>query len=590
MRFLVSLLVMGAVYAQTGFFPVAEVRPGMQGTGKTVFSGSHIEEFQAEILGVLNNAGPRQSLILARLSGGPMATTGVLQGMSGSPVYIGGRLLGAVAMTFAYSKEPIAAIRPIEDLISAGEAPPPARTLRARASLGETDLTQALEPAEPIIAGSTKLVDIATPISFTGFTPKTLQHFAPQLRNLGLEPSQGLSGGGRLKAGFGDLKALEPGSMISVQLLAGDMSVGADGTVTYINGSRVYAFGHRFLALGSTDLPFALSDVLTLVPTLSGSFKISTPVEWMGSITSDRGTGVAGLLGREAGLIPFTISVTRRSASGDVEKRIGYEMQMVNDSVLSPLLVQMAFYSTVDATERAVGSATLAIRGEILFQGNTAPIRLNNTYAGDLSLPQLASLSAASPLAYALQSGFDGLRRLKEVKIDVDSYAERREARIDQVWTSGREVRPGATVELHVALTGPNGAEISRTLSYRVPVGAATGPLYFTVADGSTTNSAEYHQLLTTPPRSSSQLVSFLNSLRDNTRAYVRIWRPQPDFDVMGQSFPSPPPSVEQILARSEPGLGATMLSRNSKVGELEIEAGGMVISGSKTVQVEVKE
>ena len=589
MRLLVSLLMTVSLYAQPGFFPLADVRPGMQGIGKTVFSGDRIEEFQLDILGVLENAGPRQSLILARLSGGPLATTGVLQGMSGSPVYIGGRLVGAVAMTFAFSKEPIAAIRPIQDLISAGETTPE-RRLRARASLTDTDLTQGFEPSEAILAGGAKLVDIATPVSFSGFTESTLRHFAPQLRNLGLEPQQGLSGGGRLKTGFGDPKALEPGSMISVELLAGDMSVGADGTLTYIDGNRVYAFGHRFLAMGSTDIPFARSDVLTLVPNLSSSFKISTPREWMGSITSDRSTGVAGVLGRQAALIPVSISVTPRSSGGAAGNRMLYEMQMVNDSVLSPLLVQMAFYSTVDATERTVGSSTLAIRGEIQFEGNTAPIRLSNTVAGDLSLPQLASLSAASPLAYALQSGFEGLRRLKEIKIDIDSYPERRDARIDQVWTSRRDVRPGETVDLHVALAGPNGIETTRGVSYLVPVGAATGPLYFTVADGSTTNTTEFRQLLTTPPRSSSQLVSFLNALRDNTKAYVRIWRPQPDFDVMGQSFPSPPPSVEQILARSQAGLGATMISRNSKVGELEIDAGGMVVSGSKTIQVEVKE
>ena len=589
MRFLASLVMTVSLYAQAGFFPLADVRPGMRGVGKTVFSGDRIEEFQVDILGVLENAGPKQSLILAKLSGGPLETTGVLQGMSGSPVYIEGRLAGAVAMTFAFSKEPIAAIRPIEDLISAGQAEPE-RRLRARASLTDTDLTQGFEPSEAILTGGAKLVDIATPVSFSGFTERALQHFAPQLRNLGLEPQQGISGGGRLRPGLGHVESLQPGSMISVELLTGDMTVGADGTVTYIDGKRVYAFGHRFLAMGGTDIPFARADVLTLVPNLSSSFKISTPREWMGSITSDRSTGVAGELGRPSALIPLSISVRHHSDNGAAVKNMTYDMEMVNDSVLSPLLVQMAFFSAVDATERAVGSSTLAIRGEIEFQGHEAPIRLSNTYAGDLSLPQLASLSAATPLAYALQSGFAGLSRLKAVKLEVDSYAERREARIDQVWTSRREVRPGETVELHVVLTGPNGVETTRKVSYPVPVGAATGPLYLTVADGSTTNLNEYRQLLATPPYSPSQLVSFLNGLRDNTRAYVRIWRPQPDFDVMGQSFPSPPPSVEQILARSQPGLGATMLSRNSKVAELEIDAGGMVVSGSKTVQVEVKE
>ncbi|MFB3777574.1 MAG: SpoIVB peptidase S55 domain-containing protein [Bryobacteraceae bacterium] len=589
MRFLAILLMTAPLYAQTGLFPLAEVRPGMQATGRTVFSGSRIEEFQAEILGVLENAGPRQSLILARLSGGPLASTGVLQGMSGSPVYIDGRLVGAVAMTFAYSKEPIAALRPIEDMLSAG-AREPERRVRARASLADTDLTLALEPASSVLAGGMRLVDVATPVSFGGFTRNSLEQFGPRLRALGLEPQQGIAGGGRLKPGLGDPKTLEPGSMISVQLLTGDMSVSADGTVTYIDGTRVYAFGHRLLALGSTDIPFARSDVITLVPNLSSSFKISVPREWMGTIRADHSTGVSGEVGRKAAMIPFTIAVTSHSGTQAEARRQVYTMEMVNDGVLSPLLVQMALASTIEATERAVGNSTLAVRGEIRFEENATPIRLNNTYAGEAGLPQMASLAAATPLAYALQSGFDGLRRLRGIDIEVDSYPERRQAQIDQVWTSGREVHPGGTVELHVVLTGPSGAEMSRKVSYRVPIGAATGPLYFTVADGSTANMAEYRQLLVSPPRSPSQLVAFLNSLRSNTSAHVRVWRAQPDFDVQGERFPSPPPSVEQILARSQAGVGATMLSRDAKVGEIEIESGGMVVSGSKTVQVEIKE
>ncbi len=196
------------------------------------------------------------------------------------------------------------------------------------------------------------------------------------------------------------------------------------------------------------------------------------------------------------------------------------------------------------------------MRSEIQFQGDTTPLRLNSTYSGDLSLPQQASLGAAVPLAYALQSGFEILR-LKGVRIEIDAYAERRQAQLEQVWTSRRQVQPGETVEITVVLTGPNGVEVNRKVSYQVPVGASPGPLYFTVADGSTTNLTEYRQLLTSRPRTPAQLVSFLNGLRDNTKAYVRVWRAEADYDIQGQNFPSPPPSVEQILARSQTGVGA---------------------------------
>jgi hypothetical protein len=292
LRILFALLAVSAVsMAQVvpAIFPLKDVRAGQRGIGRTVVSGSRVEEFQVEILGVLENLGPRESIILARLKGGPLENTGVMQGMSGSPVYIDGKLVGAVALSFPLSKEAIAGIRPIEDMLRveprpvrniASASPPPRR--------------------RPFVAGETRLEEIATPVSFSGFTPGTLEHFAPQLRELGWDPRQGISGGGAPSDRLGDPRRLEPGSMISVQLLSGDMSVGADGTVTAIDGDRVYAFGHRFLAEGPTDLPFALAEVLALLPNLSSSFKISTAREWMGAITADRDTAISGLTGQQA--------------------------------------------------------------------------------------------------------------------------------------------------------------------------------------------------------------------------------------------------------------------------------------------------
>ncbi len=566
--------------------PVSEVRAGMQGTGRTVFSGDRIEEFQAEVLGVLENAGPRQSLVLARLSGGPLATTGILQGMSGSPVYIGGRLLGAVAMAFVYSKEPIAAIRPIQDVIQAAEAAP-RRTARAAVSLTGTDLTRGLEEAAALAAGGTRLMDIATPLSFSGFTRSTVERFAPRLRALGLEPQQGISGGARLKPGLGDPGSLQPGSMISVQLVTGDMSVGADGTVTHIDGRRVYAFGHRFLSLGGTEVPFARAEVLALLPSVQTSFKISSPVEWMGAILADRSTGVAGELGRKAALIPLSIAVS--SHDGGRTARHDYTMEMVNDAILSPLLMQMALSSALEATERSVGDATLAVRGEIRFRGEAAPLRVASSYSGDQSVPQAAALGPATILAYALQGGFEDLN-LQGVALEVDAYPERRQAQIDQVWTSKREVRPGDVVDVNVVLTRPGGAETTRRVSYRVPPGALAGPLYFTVGDSSVTNTAEYRQYLAAPPASARQMLSFLNSLRDNTKAYVRVWRAEAGYEIAGRTLPAPPASIDQILGRAQAGAVAASPVRNAKIAELEVAADGWVVTGSKTVQVDIKE
>ena len=572
------------LWAQPPIYPLKDIRPGMKGVGKTVFRGDKIEDFDAEILGVLENIGPKQSIILARLSGGPLASTGVMQGMSGSPVYIEGKLAGAVAFAFSFSKEPIAGIRPIEEMLTVPQHGP-VRSIRAslpwNTDSKTADLTAMLPPPPSPLGGEAKLIEIATPVSFAGFTERTLEFFGPKLRALGLEPRQGVGSGAPRSTALGNPSALKPGSMISVQLLSGDMAVGADGTVTHIDGSRIYAFGHRFLSIGSTELPFARAEVLTLLPNLSTSFKISTAKEWMGTITQDRNVAVAGELGRRATLVPVSITVKHPNRAKDHS----YRMSMVNDRFLSPLLIQMAIFSAIDATERTVGASSFAIKGSIELDG-ADPIRISNMFAGDVNVPLQVSMAGASPLAYVLQSSFSDLK-LKSVSLAIEAFDQKKQLEIDEVWASRQQVRPGETIEITAVLRGENGQEVSKTVAWTVPIGAASGPLYFTVADGATTNLSEYRRFLTEQPKSPAQLVSFLNRLRENTGAYVRIWRPDAGFQVQGEDLPSPPPSVALMLAKQQ---GAVPQAANSKLDELAIPVGSAVISGAKTIQVEVKE
>jgi hypothetical protein len=577
-RFFVSLIFAGSVWlqcasAQLAIYPLRDVRAGQHAIGKTVFQGSKIEEFQVDILGVLENVGPRQNIILARLSGGPLAETGVMQGMSGSPVYINGRLVGAVALAFNFSKEPIAGIRPIEEMLAVGDAP--AKRLAA-------------QPAGKLVASnvndfSSKLVDIATPVSFSGFTADTLEQFAPQLKKLGLEPRQGVASGGKLPSKLGSPASLRPGDMIAVELLSGDMSIGAEGTVTAVDGKAIYAFGHQFMSVGNTELPFARAEVLTLLPNLSSSFKISSPLEWMGSITEDRSTSIYGELGRKADTIPLSITVKdgRRAP-------LAYHMQMIQDRVLSPYIVQTAVYSAMDATERTLGLASYSLRGGVEFTRGVPPLKLDNTYAGDYNVPLQASSGVASPLASILGAGFSALK-IKSINLEIQASERKRLLQVDQVTASPKQVHPGDPVELNVTFTGENGLEMQRTVRYRVPVGAPSGILSFTVSDGSLTNALDYQQMSPSVPKNPTQLVSFLNNLHPNTNAYVRVWRTDPAFEVQGQDLPDPPPSVGLILAKAEQAQGA-WIPRGSKVDELQIDTGDVVVTGSKTVQVEVKE
>jgi hypothetical protein len=583
-----------AAHAQA-FFPLKDVRPGLHGVGRTVFNGIRIEEFQVEILGTLDNLTPKQTIILAKLSGGPLAETGVLQGMSGSPVYIDGKLLGAIALGFPFSKEPIAGIQPIEPMVA--DANPklaaPSRALGGARALAAAPKSVSrsgpLPPVSALPSSFGNLTEILSPVAFSGFTPATLDSFAADFRRLGLAPQQGVSSGSPTSQRYSG--TVVPGSMISVQLLSGDMSISADGTVTYVDGNRVYAFGHRFLDSGATDLPFARADVVALLPALNTSFKLSASREWVGSMTSDRSTAIAGEIGRHAHTVPLAISV--RSASTGLHD---YHMHIVEDRLLTPFITQTALFSVMDATERAVGVGTLRLHGQIEFEGDVPPLQIRDVFVSDSALPQQASADAVVPLAFVLGGGFADLH-MKNISFQLEPLDSKRQLRLAQAWASRHEVRPGDSVEITAVLQGENGLEFSRTATYHVPVGAPPGAVNFTISDANTLNFPEFAGLGQSALRNASDLVRTINEFRSSDAAYVRVWRQEPSFTVAGPApggeLTDPPPSVMLILADPSSSVTtnpALTLTRGSGIAELKIPVAGYVVSGAKTVQVEVKQ
>ncbi len=546
-----------------GILPLSEVRTGQLGTGKTVFQGSDPQDFQVEILGVLENIGPRQNIILARLSGGPLEKTGVMQGMSGSPVYIDGKLVGAVALAFPFSKDPIAGIRPIEEMLDSN----PPRAVAA-APVAKLDGF-----------GGAKLVEVATPVSFSGFTRRAVEHFAPEWRKLGLEPLQGI-GGRASVAGRGSQRPLEPGSMLSVQLISGDLSVGADGTVTMIDGSRVYAFGHRLLGLGSAELPFSRSEVITLLPSLSSSFKISAGGELLGTITQDGNAAISGDLRRRAATVPVKIDVA------GAQRKASYRMDVISHPVLTPFLLQMALFSAIDGTERTLGSSTVSISGEIRFDGGLPPLKIHQSIAGDFNAPVIASLASTSPLALLLQGASDPVR-LSGIDLTVTAAETRRLWQIEHVSSSRKQVRAGDPVRISVVLTGAGGKEAVLHADYSVPVGTPAGMLSITAADAINMNLADNRLGFSAFGRPARQILDQMNDLRPNSSAWVRIWRPEPTVQVGGTDYPNLPAGLTLLLSREPSQIPATALG-GSKLFEAEMPFPDAVVAGLKTIQMEV--
>ena len=611
--------------AKVALFPLKDVKQGMKGVGRTVFAGTTVEEFQVEILGVLDNVGPKQSIILARLSGGPLEKTGLMAGMSGSPVYIDGKLVGAVALSFPFSTEPIAGIRPIEQMVrvldraGTGQGPsllktnlhwvPTAsgsevRLLGGLPPLADTLVLATADPSVLLSPDRPRLTRIATPLILSGFPSRTLERFAGQFRALGLVPLRGAGSGSSSQSGqsagqsagegAGDSHEVAstvaaeaakpaPGSMISVQLIRGDLGVNADGTITHREGDRIYAFGHRFLSAGPTQMPFSASRVVALLPSQVTSLKISAPGRALGVIRQDRSIGVLGVIGEKARMIPVRIKLR---SNGNREMR--YQFEIVNDRFLSPFLLQLAVFGTLDATERLVGESSLAIRGTIILDG-LPPVKVENMFAANAQAPMLAALTTAVPLALLLQSGFPSVE-VRGVDLQIVSSDRRRLASLDQVWSSKREVRPGERLEITAVLRAEDGRETVKKVPVEIPASLGPGPLQVTVADGSSLNLAEVRQL---PggftPKTPAQLVRAINKLRKNNRLYVRLSRPQTAFLLHGTQFPSPPPSLARVMA-NEPSVSSNIATSSvSTLAESELEPLPSVVTGRKTITVLVK-
>jgi hypothetical protein len=555
--------------AQTVILPLSQVRAGQKGVGKTVFQGTTISDFGAEILGVLPNLGPKQSIILARLTGPEVSQTGVMQGMSGSPVYVDGKLIGAVALAFSFSKEAIAGIRPIEDM---------------RLPVSEEKFSR-IQAKLPVAAfGDQQLTPIATPLSFSGFTPSTLAKFATSLRELGLEPRQAVSSGAATSNQV-QKGTLLPGAMISVQLMTGDLSVAADGTVTDVEGDRILAFGHEFMQLGATNLPFARAAVIALLPSVSNSFKISAAQEMLGTITADHSAGIRGRLGQQPKLIPLKISV---SGPGGTEN---YQMNMVQDSVLTPYLLNMAVFSTLEARQRSMGNNAITARGRVKFAG-LPDLVLSASAAGEMAIHTQVAQSVTFPLQALLQAGFSQLEPTA-IELEMSTTNSKTNLQLDQIYSDRKVVRPGDEVRVTAVMVGDQGQEIRESTTMMIPKSIRPGNVTLSVSDASGSTFSNIMKLIAYPPATAAAMIEQLNGFSKSHRLYLKLLRAdQPGVTMRGEEMQQPPVSVAQILRKETPAqsaLNALTAFRPGVIWEQEWQWADRPVSGNRSLQWEVR-
>jgi hypothetical protein len=582
-------------------FPIEDVKPGMKGVARTVFSGTEPEEFGVEILGVLPGfPGPRQSAIIARLTGANAERTGVFGGMSGSPVYINGRLVGAIAFSFPFSKEPIAGITPIKQMIdlfergsdrNTREASEP-RTFSFR-ELASTDWKPNLPkpavtgaPLVASVAANSPLVSllgqqfqpIATPVVFGGVSQEALALYAPQLQSNGLMPVSGVGGAAAITplAPVTE-KTLAAGTSVSVQLVRGDYSVAASGTVTFRDGNRIYAFGHPFLSLGSSDMPMTESSVVTVIPNTNNSFKLAVPGQMVGSISQDRASGIYGQLGQAPKMIPVKINLHTSRDRTDT-----YSYEVANDSFLTPLLLNLTIFSTITSSERSLGDATISVSGKINVVGQE-PIVVDRRFSA-ANAPMLAAGSIAVPVNALLSSGFENVQ-IGGITLDINSSETKYAASLERIALDRTEAGRGETVEIQAYVRTESGKQFVQRIPVQIPRDVPLGQLLVFVGDGGALQQGSAAQAFV--PQDLSQLVGAINKVKKSDRLYVKLFRITSGAVIGTSELPNLPPSVIATLNsdRTSGGYTPTVLS---PIYEKELPPADFVINGQQMIGIDV--
>ncbi len=582
--------------------PLSEVRPGMEGEGRTVFEGATISSFRVRILGVLENAiGPRHSLVLARLSGGPLAETGVIAGMSGSPVFVDGRLLGAIAYAFPFGKEPIAGITPIAEMLAASNpgAPRaasarlrlPSQTAALAAPLDRDAVAAAFARPQPGLvpgafrgealpqglAGAT-LHPLALPLVFSGFEPDTFAWARGVFASMGFAP---VMGGGAAGSSPGPVPDLAPGAAIGVSLVEGDLDLSVSGTVTHIDQGRVYALGHPFYNLGPTQFPMRKAWVHAVFPSLQVSWKIASALDAIGTLDQDRTTAVSGRLGP----LPRMMGVVVRLRSPRASERV-FRFRVAQDELLTPLVTYVSLLSVLQGHERAFGAATLRVEARLALAGGRE-VRFEDVVASEQPA-QAAAAVVAGPLAVLAANDFERVA-VDELSLTVDAVEGREAATLVRAWLDAPlPLRPGSVVPLRVQLRTRRGETLTETLSLEVPASATGGSYTLLIADASTMDQIEQREMRQAfAPRDLDALVRALNKLRPGNRVYARLTRPAGGAVVGGEYLPALPPSVLSVLSSADQGTSVVPLP-SAPVWQGEIRA-PRAVSGWRQLNVPVE-
>ena len=563
---------------------VDQIHSGMKGVAYTVFEGVKPEPMDVEVLGILKNInGPKGDIILIRLHGKKVEYTGVVAGMSGSPVYIDGKLAGALAFRIGeFSKEPIAGVTPIAEMleINAMDRSKPVEMPSGRS--GPSVPSKTSGPGDP---NSTSFESVAnylrpieTPLVFDGFDEETIRRFAPQFASAGIVPVMGAGSVSDIK----QPEPLEAGSAVSAVLVRGDMDIAATCTVTYIDPKRLLACGHPLLQYGMVDIPMTKAQILATLPSPLNAFKIVNATEPVGSFVQDRHTGILGMLGKDPQMIPVTLNIH----GGPADKQFHYEV--LENARLSPVAMMATVFNALRGLNEYGEEVTYRLNGHISV--NSYPdVTLQNMFA-----PTDGAAPAALQVALSLGDRFGRIfdnpyeqPKIQGVQLDFDLVKERRFARLENVRTDVTEARPGDEITVETVLRPYRGERIVRQIKLHVPTSTSKGPLRILVSDGDTLDHMRRNVPMFSRKLDLPSTIALLNKEHSNNRLYVSLLEADPEAMVADKVMPTLPLSVMNVMEGMR-GTQEMVVLGESSVDEAST-ALDYVVSGAQLLTITIK-
>ena len=579
----------------SAIMPLDQIHEGMKGTALTVFQGVKPESMDVEVLGVMRNVnGPKGDVILVRLHGIKPEYTGVVAGMSGSPVYFDGKLAGALAFRIGeFSKEPIAGVTPIEEMLEINALDhSPARgpvSAALRASLSDDNAseqnatTQTASPGEnpalPVQNYSNYLKPIETPLVFNGFSDETLQRYGSQFAAAGIVPVMGIGSASDRK----QPEPIQAGSAVSAVLVRGDMNIAATCTVTYVDPQRLLACGHPLLQFGEVDLPMTKARVLATLASPLNGFKIVNTTETVGAFAQDRQKGIMGVLGRESKMIPVTVALH----SGAATKEFHYEV--LNNARLSPLAMMATVFNALHGTNEYGEDITYRMNGVLSVKGYP-DVTLRNMFAPQDNGQPAAALAAATigdRFGRIYSNPFDA-PDIQGVKLDFDLVRERRSARLEAARTDMTEARPGDLITVETVIRPYRGERLVRQIPIRIPTSTSKGTLRILVSDGDTLDRMHRGTPMMNRGLGLAPTIALLNKERANDRVYVSLLGSDPEAMVADKVMPTLPLSVMNVMDNMR-GTQDMIVLGESSVSEASTDSLDYVVSGAQMLTINIK-